>query len=54
MIRRLTRFLQKSAPVLLDLFGFAAITVGVWFLFGAYAWIVAGLLLILAAYRVQS
>ena len=51
---RLAQFVKKSAPVLLDLFGFTAITIGVYLLAGAYAWIVAGALLILAAYRVQS
>lgn len=37
-------------PVLLDVAGFTAITVGVWLLAGEWAWIVAGGLLILAAY----
>ena len=53
-LARAGRFLQRSAPVLLDLSGFAAITIGVWFLFGAYAWIVAGALLVLAGFRAQS
>ncbi len=48
------RFTQRTSPVLLDVAGFTAITVGVWVLAGAWAWIVAGGLLILAAYRAQS
>ncbi len=52
--RRLVNFTERSLPVVLDVAGFTAITVGVWLLAGAYAWIVAGLLLILAAYRAQS
>ncbi len=51
---RLARFVKKSAPVLLDISGFAAITYGVYLLAGAYAWIVAGALLILAGYSSQS
>ncbi len=48
------RFTLRSAPVLLDVAGFVAITVGVWMLAGPWAWIAAGGLLILAAYRAQS
>jgi hypothetical protein len=48
------RFTQRTAPVLLDIFGFTAITIGVWLLAGDFAWIVAGALLILAGYRAQS
>ena len=48
------RATKQSSPVLLDLAGFTAITVGVWLLAGAWAWIAAGGLLILAAYRAQS
>jgi hypothetical protein len=40
--------------VLLDLAGFAAITIGVWLLAGAWAWLAAGVLLILAGYRAQT
>ena len=47
------RFTKQAAPVLLDVAGFAAITVGLWLLAGEWAWIVAGLLLILAGYRAQ-
>ncbi len=53
-LARAGRFLQRSLPVVLDVAGFTAITVGVYLLAGAYAWIVAGALLILAAYRAQS
>ena len=48
------RFTKRSSPVLLDVAGFAAITTGVWILFGAWAWIVAGALLVLAGYRAQT
>jgi len=48
------RFVQSSAPVLLDIFGFAAITIGVWLLAGVWAWIAAGGLLIVAGYRAQT
>ncbi len=54
MTRRLVNFTKRSLPVVLDVAGFTAITVGVWLLAGAYAWIVAGALLILAGYRAQS
>jgi hypothetical protein len=40
--------------VLLDVAGFVAILVGVWLLAGAWAWIAAGGLLILAGYRAQT
>ena len=48
------RFLARTAPVLLDVAGFVAVTVGVWLLAGVWAWIVAGGLLILAGFRAQS
>ena len=48
------RFTLRSSPVLLDVAGFTAITVGVWILAGAWALIVAGLLLVLAGYRASS
>jgi len=48
------RFTKRSSPVLLDLAGFAAITIGVWLLAGAWAFIAAGALLVLAGYRAQS
>jgi hypothetical protein len=48
------RFTKQSLPVLLDLAGFVAITIGVWLLAGPWAWIVAGALLVLAGYRAQS
>ena len=48
------RFTKRSAPVLLDVAGFAAIVVGVWLLAGAWAWVVAGALLVLAGYRAQT
>ncbi len=42
---------MKYFPVVLDVAGFAALTVGTWALFGAWAWITAGLLLIAAGVR---
>ncbi len=39
---------MKYLPVVLDVAAFAALTVGTWLLFGAWAWITAGALLILA------
>ncbi len=48
------RFTKQSSPVLLDVAGFVAITVGVWLLAGEWAWLAAGGLLILAGYRAQS
>lgn len=48
------RFTRRTSPVLLDLAGFAAITVGVWLLAGAWAGLVAGALLVLAGFRAQS
>ena len=41
----------KYLPVVLDVTGFAALVVGTWFLFGAWAWITAGLLLVVAGVR---
>ncbi len=43
-----------KAPVILDAVGFVLIAAGVWFLFGWWALIVAGVLLVLAGYRAQS
>ncbi len=43
--------LRASVPILLDVAAFAALTVGTWLLFGAWAWITAGLLLIVAGVR---
>jgi hypothetical protein len=48
------RFTLRSLPVLLDVAGFTAITVGVWLLAGEWAFIVAGGLLVLAGFRAQS
>jgi hypothetical protein len=48
------RFTKQSLPVLLDLTGFASITIGVWLLAGDWAWLAAGGLLILAGYRAQG
>ena len=42
---------MKYLPVVLDVTGFAALTVGTWLLFGAWAWITAGLLLVVAGVR---
>ena len=53
-LARIGRFLARTAPVLLDVAGFVAVTVGVWLLAGVWAWIVAGGLLILAGIRAQS
>ncbi len=44
--------LRATVPVLLDVTGFAALVVGTWFLFGAWAWITAGVLLILAGIEI--
>ncbi len=41
----------KFLPVVLDVAGFVALVVGSWLLFGAWAWLVAGVLLILAGVR---
>ena len=43
--------LRASVPVLLDVAGFTALTVGTWVLFGAWAWMTAGVLLIVAGFR---
>ena len=43
---------MKYLPVLLDVAGFVALTVGTWLLFGAWAWITAGVLLILAGIEI--
>ena len=42
---------MKYLPVVLDVAGFAALVVGTWVLFGAWAWITVGLLLIVAGVR---
>jgi len=42
---------MKFYPVVLDVAGFAALVVGTAVLFGAWAWIVAGVLLVLAGIR---
>ncbi len=39
---------MRYLPVVLDVAAFVALTVGTWLLFGAWAWITAGLLLIVA------
>ena len=46
--------LRASVPVLLDVAGFTALTVGTWVLFGAWAWMTAGVLLIVAGVRFQT
>ncbi len=53
-LARIGRFLARAAPVLLDVAGFVAVTVGVWLLAGEWAWVAAGGLLILAGFRAQS
>ena len=53
-LARAAQFVKKSAPVILDLACFAAVTVGGWLLAGAWAWLAAGGLLRLAGYRAQS
>ena len=45
---KVERVVVKYLPVLLDVAGFAAAVIGTWFLFGAWAWITAAALLILA------
>ena len=42
---------MKYLPVLLDAAGFTALTIGTWVLFGAWAWMMAGVLLIVAGFR---
>ena len=39
---------MRYLPVVLDVAAFVALTAGTWLLFGAWAWITAGLLLIVA------
>jgi len=46
--------MRAALPVILDTLGFVAIVVGVALLFGAWAWLAAGLLLILAGLRAQT
>jgi hypothetical protein len=46
--------LRPALPVLLDVAAFVAITVGAARLFGDWAWLIAGLLLILAGLRSQT
>ena len=46
--------IRSMLPVLLDVAGFAALTVGTWVLFGAWAWMTAGVLLIVAGVRFQT
>ena len=46
--------MSKYLPIVLDVAGFAALVVGSWLLFGAWAWITAGALLILAGGLVSS
>ena len=41
----------KYLPVVLDVAGFTAAVIGTWFLFGAWAWITAAVLLIVAGVR---
>ncbi len=55
--RRMPRFLTRlraSVPVLLDVAGFTALVVGTAVLFGAWAWLTAGVLLIVAGVRFQT
>ena len=43
--------LRPFLPVVLDVAGFTALVVGTWLLFGAWAWVTAGVLLIVAGVR---
>jgi len=43
--------LRAVLPVILDVAGFTALTIGTWVLFGAWAWMTAGVLLIVAGFR---
>ena len=45
---------MKYLPVVLDVAGFTALTVGTWVLFGAWAWYMAGVSLIVAGFRFQT
>ncbi len=53
-LAQIGRFLVRTAPVLLDVAGFVAVTVGVYLLAGDWAWVAGGGLLILAGIRAQS
>jgi hypothetical protein len=50
----LPALLKRAAPVLLDAAGFVAIVVGTARMAGDWAWIVAGVLLVLVGWRAQS
>ena len=53
-MKRFTRWIKTAAPVLLDVAAFIALTIGTALLAGAWAWIVAGGLLILAGMRASD
>ncbi len=46
--------LRPFLPVILDVAGFTALVVGTAVLFGAWAWLTAGVLLIVAGVRFQT
>jgi len=50
-LARYTAQIRRTVPILLDVAGFAALVIGTAILFGAWAWLVAGVLLILAGVR---
>ncbi len=53
-LARYTARARRALPVLLDVAGFAALVVGTAVLFGPWAWLVAGVLLILAGVRFST
>ncbi len=46
--------LRPFLPVILDVAGFTALVIGTAVLFGAWAWLTAGVLLIVAGVRFQT
>lgn len=57
-IRQASRFIARNfrtaLPIVLDVAAFVCIVIGAAVLFGDWAWLVAGFLLILAGLRAQS
>ena len=53
-MKQFRRWVKTSAPILLDVAAFVALIVGTAVLFGAWAWIVAGVLLVLAGLRASE
>jgi hypothetical protein len=53
-VKQVLRYLKPRAPVILDVAGFLCVVVGAVFLFGAWAWLVAGGALILFGLRASD